>query len=111
MRVRISLGAGVAAIILFGIATAPAVNAGPADDACSLLTQAQVGAALGRAVGAGSYQTPTFKRTCTWNATGNAPKGAKYVALMVEGTDAYLAGKRTGPMKANSIKAVGGIGN
>jgi hypothetical protein len=111
MPVKISLGAGVAAVILFGTAAAPAVNAAPADDACSLLTQAQVGAALGIAVGAGSYQSPSFKKTCTWNATGNAQKGAKYVALMVEGADAFLAGKRPGPMKTNSIKSVSGIGN
>jgi hypothetical protein len=111
MPVKISLGAVAAAVILFGTAVAPAVNAAPADDACSLLTQAQVGAALGLAVGAGAYQIPTFKKTCTWNATGNAQKGAKYVTLVVEGADAYLAGKKTGPMKANSIKSVSGIGN
>jgi hypothetical protein len=111
MPAKISLGEVTAAILLFGAAAAPAVNAATADDACSLLTQAQVGAVLGVAVGAGSYQSPTFKRTCTWNAASNAPKGTQYVTLIVEGPDAYLAGKKTGPMKANTIKSVSGIGN
>jgi hypothetical protein len=111
MPAKFGLGAVVAAILLFGAAAAPTVNAAPADDACSLLTQAQVGAVLGVAVGAGSYQSPTFKRTCTWNTASNAQSGAKYVTLIVEGPDAYLAGKKTGAMKANSIKVVSGVGN
>jgi hypothetical protein len=108
---KISFGAVIGAIIVSGAAAAPAANAVPPVDACSVLTQAQVGAALGVAVGAGSYQIPTFKKTCTWNAAGNAQKGAKYVTLMLEGADAFLAGKKTGPMKTNSIKPVSGIGN
>lgn len=36
------------------------------DDACSLITQAEVSAALGSPVQAGTYVMPTFKNTCTW---------------------------------------------
>ena len=38
------------------------------DDACALVTPAQVSAAAGTTVGAGQYVTPTFKKTCTWHA-------------------------------------------
>ncbi len=38
------------------------------DDACALVTPAQVSAAAGVTVGAGEYVTPTFKKTCTWHA-------------------------------------------
>jgi hypothetical protein len=115
MLEKTSLGAVIAAILVLGAEGAPAASAASADDACSLLTQAQLGAALGVAVGAGAYQTPTFKKTCTWNATGTVAKGAKYVTLMLEGADAYAAGKRTGQMKRQmktiSITPVSGIGN
>ena len=41
------------------------------DDACQLVTQAQVSAAVGVPVGAGTHVTPTFLKTCTWTASGN----------------------------------------
>ena len=111
MLEKVSLGAVIAAILVLGAARPPPASAAAADDACALLTQAQLGAALNVAVGAGSYQIPTHKQTCTWNATGTVAKGAKYVTLMLEGADAYAAGKRTGPMKTISITPVSGIGN
>jgi hypothetical protein len=36
------------------------------DDACALVTQAEVTTALGAPVKAGTYVMPTFKNTCTW---------------------------------------------
>lgn len=56
-------------------------------DACSLLTQAQVAAAVGTQVSAGAYVTPTFKATCTWTAPG------KIVTLMTESVDTFQSGK------------------
>ena len=35
-------------------------------DACTLVNAAQVGAAVGGAVGDGAHVTPTFVKTCTW---------------------------------------------
>ena len=67
MPSKISLAAVIAAIFIVSATMAPSANAEPPDDACSLLTQAQVGAALSVSAGAGSYQTPTYKKTCTWN--------------------------------------------
>ncbi len=40
-------------------------------DACSLLTSAEVAAALGVAVDAGERLTPTETRFCTWHERGN----------------------------------------
>jgi Putative transposase of IS4/5 family (DUF4096) len=65
MPSKISLGAVVAAIFIVGAAMASSANVAPSNDACSLLTQAQVSAALGVSVGAGSYQGPTCKKTWT----------------------------------------------
>jgi hypothetical protein len=107
---KISLGAVIATIFVVGAATAPLTNAASPDDACSLLTQAQVTAALSVSVGAGSYQTPTFKKTCTWNATSDVTKGAKYVTLVLEGLDAYQAGKLA-PVKTIVVTSISGIGD
>jgi len=88
---------------LFPIAPVSA-SAQSAGDACSLLTQAQVSAAVGAQVGAGAWMTPSFKATCTWTATG------KIVTLMTEGLDAYQTGKK--PLSpAVKITPASGIGD
>lgn len=89
----------------FALATAvPAALAQTSSDACSLLTQAQVSAAVGAQVSAGAYVTPTFKATCTWTASG------KIVTLMTEGLGPYNAGKT--PMSpAMRIVPASGIGD
>jgi hypothetical protein len=108
MASKISLGAVIAAIFIAGAATAPA-NAAPPDDACSLLTQAQVSVAVSVSVGAGAYQG-TYKKTCTWNAVSPATKSAKYVTLLLEGLDAYQAGKLA-PVKTIVVTPISGIGD
>jgi hypothetical protein len=108
MASKISLGAVIAAIFIAGAATAPA-NAAPPDDACSLLTQAQVSVAVSASVGAGAYQG-TYKKTCTWNAVSPATKSAKYVTLLLEGLDAYQAGKLA-PVKTIVVTPISGIGD
>jgi hypothetical protein len=111
MSLNPSLAPIVLAIFIVGAATAPSANAAPAppDDACSLLTQAQVSAALSVSVGAGSYHG-TYKKTCTWNTTDAVTKGAKYVTLMLEGLDAYQAGKLA-PVKTIVVTSISGIGD
>lgn len=59
----------VVAVLFFLTFTAAAAMAAT-DDACSLVTPAQVSSAAGTTVGAGEYVTPTFKKTCTWHAKG-----------------------------------------
>jgi hypothetical protein len=97
--------------IFFATVAAQSASAAPHDDACALLTDAQVSAALSAPVGAGSYQMPTFKKTCTWNSTGEGAKNAKSVVLMVEGLDAYQAGKATRQSKTTSVTPISGIGD
>ena len=109
MRLITGLAALAVAILIFGI-TAPTASAAPADDACSLLTQTQMSAALGVSVGAGSHVTPTFLKTCTWDAAGGSAKGVKYVTLMLEGVDAYEAGK-TVRARTIVITPVSGVGD
>ena len=109
MPSKVSLGA---AIFIVGGAIARSANAAPPDDACLFLTQAQVSAALSVSVGGGSYVTPTFKKTCTWTATGNASNGVKFATLFFEGLDAYQAGKLVGQAtKTNSVAPVSGVGD
>jgi hypothetical protein len=60
-------------------------------------------------VGAGTYQG-TYKKTCTWNAVSPGTKSAKYVTLMLEGVDAYQAGKLA-PVKTIVVTSISGIGD
>jgi hypothetical protein len=64
MLAKITLGALVAAIFILGVALTPSAIAAPSDDACSLLTPAQLTVAVGVSVGAGQY-VGTSKKTCT----------------------------------------------
>jgi hypothetical protein len=91
------------AAAIFSIAPVSAA-AQSASDACSLLTQAQVSAAVGAQVGAGVWMTPSFKATCNWSAPGII------VTLMTEGTDAFQTGK-TPISPSMSIVPASGIGD
>ncbi len=109
MPSKVCLFAVIAAIFIVGAASAPSAKAAPPEDACSLLTQAQVSAAVSVSVGTGAYQG-TYKKTCTWNAVSPATKSAKYVTLMLEGLDAYQAGKLA-PVKTIVVTLISGIGD
>ena len=80
-----------------GIAASPLV-AHAETDACTLLTPAQVGAAVGIAVSGGTHVTPTFVKTCTWTPTGNSKVGA--VTLNLQTAAFYDGGKRQSTMAA-----------
>jgi len=60
-------------------------------------------------VSAGAYQG-TYKEACTWNATSAAPKSAKYTTLVLEGLDAFRAGKQA-PVKTIVVTTVTGLGD
>jgi hypothetical protein len=86
----------------------PAVAATPGD-ACSLLMPAQVTAALGVSVGAGTYVTPTFRKTCTWTATTS---GGGSVTLNLQSPDQYEGGKKLASYgKSVSATLISGIGD
>jgi hypothetical protein len=93
MGSRARLDALIVTVFIFGGVTAPSASAVPPDDACSLLTPAQVSAVLGVSVGAGSHQTPKYLKTCTWTQP-NAPMiGSKNVALSLKTVDAFKSTK------------------
>jgi hypothetical protein len=95
-------------VSISGAAMVPAATAAPTGDACSLLTPAQVGAALGVSVGAGSYVTPTFKKTCTWNATTS---GGGYVTLMLQTVAGFEGGKQLGQTASISLTSISSVGD
>jgi hypothetical protein len=97
-------------VSITGTALVAVASAAPPGDACALLTPAQVGAALGASVGAGSYVTPTFKRTCTWNSTTS---GGGFVTLMLQDVSGFEGGKQLGqiPSKTLSVTSISGVGD
>jgi hypothetical protein len=91
MGSKTRLGAIIVVFILGAVTSPPALAA--TDDACSLLTKAQVSEAVGASMGAGTYVTPTFKKTCTWNPAGG-DKAIRAVTLYLQTADAYDGGKK-----------------
>jgi hypothetical protein len=98
----------IAALIVSAAAASSAHAAPPPDDACSLLTTAQVSTALGAPVGAGTYITPTFKKTCTWTATTN---GGGTVTVNLQSIAQYEGGRKLASygnsVSSNSIAGIG----
>lgn len=110
MLYRIRLIASVGVIALATGATVPSARAARSDDACSLATRAQVGAAVMATVAPGLHVTPTFKKTCTWTAA-HAANGVRIVTLSLEGQGMYAAGKRSAANPGVSVTPLGGIGD
>jgi hypothetical protein len=101
MKSDARLGAACAATLFLGFAALP--SAAAADiDACTLLTPAQVGAAVGVPVGDGTHVTSTFVRTCTWNATGSSD--VKTVTLLMQTAEGYDRGKQMANQMAAGAK-------
>ena len=99
----------IAALIVSAVATGSADAAPPPSDACSLLTTAQVSAALGVPVGSGTYITPTFKKTCTWTA---ATSGGGTVTLNLQSLDQYEGGRKLASYgKSVSSTSIAGVGD
>jgi hypothetical protein len=71
-------------------------------DACTLLTAAQVSAAVRTPVGEGTHVTPTFVKTCTWTPSGKAKVGS--VTLNLQTAAAYEGGKQHAAMGAAAVK-------
>ena len=110
MPSKISLSAVIAAIFIVAAATALSASAAPPDDACSLLTQAQVSAALGVSVGAGSHMPPKYLRMCTWTQP-NGPTGGKNVVLMLKTADDFNNAKTLMNGPGTTVTPVSGIGD
>jgi hypothetical protein len=103
------LGSRIIGTLVVGAAISQSANAAAPDDACSLLTPGQVSVGLGVPVGEGTYIMPTFKKTCTWNATTN---GGGTVTLNLQSLDQYDGGRKLASYgKSVSATSVGGIGD
>jgi len=83
-------------------------NAAAPDDACALLTTAQVSAAVGVAVGDGTYVTPTFKKTCTWMPSDSA-SGIRAITLNLQSPERFEGGK--GGVNVIALTPASGIGD
>jgi hypothetical protein len=100
MRTNIDLGAaGTALTLLAMIANCSAARAEM--DACTLLTPAQVSAAVGFPVPAGTHVMPSFVKTCTW--TGTNKTDVQIVTLYLQTAAAYDGSKQM----ANEMAAAG----
>ena len=107
---RISVALAIAAIIIFTSAAAPSANAAPPDDACALLTPAQVSVVAGVPVKDGQYVTPAKKETCTWTASKPAEKSTKMVTLFLEGLPMFQASKKP-LVNTITVTPVSGLGD
>lgn len=92
-------------VAILALAASSAI-AMPPDDACALLTSAQIGEAAGSTPGQGQYVTPTFKKTCTWTL----PNGAGVVTLLIMAPGAFETGKTFGAGGA-VITPLSGVGD
>jgi hypothetical protein len=102
MRSKTNLSAIIVTLFIAVAATAPSANAAPPNDACPLLTQAEVSAVVGVAVGAGSHITPTYLKSCTWAPSGGATKDFSTVLLSLESAASYQSAKAMLQAVANS---------
>jgi len=82
------------ATLVFAMTTVPSAGAATTDDACALVTQAQVSTAVGVSMGAGTHVTPTYVKTCTWTPSGGATEDVKSVTVSYQDAGSYDAGKR-----------------
>ena len=86
----------------FWLSAALMPSAAKADtDACTILTPAQVSAAVSISVSDGRHVTPTYMNTCTWNASG---PNVKAVTLYIQSAAAYDGGKQMASMMAAASK-------
>lgn len=90
MNWKPTIGVVLAAVFVFALGSSPAAFAEKPTDACSLLTTAQVSAALGVTVGPGKHTNdpsipapppPLDKLDCYWWQQGKPWLGAKRVVL------------------------------
>ena len=71
-------------------------------DACTLLTPAQVGAAVGVKVANGTHVTSNYVKTCTWTPSANS--SVRAVTLFLQTAAAYDGGKRMAQQMAAGAK-------
>jgi hypothetical protein len=75
-------------------------------DACSLLTEDQVSAALEVKAGAGQHITPSSTKTCLWSEQ-SANRDHRGVTLSFSAPASFDVGKQISNPKAESVSGVG----
>jgi hypothetical protein len=93
MSLNASLASIVLVIFVIGTATTPSASAAPPDDACSLLTPAQVGAVLGVPVVPGTHLNSTDSKSCMWSQANAPAMGRKSVAISLNTAEVYKNSK------------------
>jgi hypothetical protein len=78
-------------------------------DACSLLTVAQVSAALGTTVEAGKRLIASDPRSCGWAPAGGPKIGGKKVTLTLISVQSFETGKK--PVQGLEKSALSGVGD
>lgn len=107
MLLRTSL-LGMLAICIMAGPNAPAAGAAP-DDACALLTPAQVSVALGVTVAPGMHPNPQNPKACVWSQANGPQMGGKSLFVSVLTADEFNSGKAIleqtkAAMKARKMK-------
>jgi hypothetical protein len=99
------------AILAFvlGFVTVSSATSAPKIDACSMLTQAQVSAALGVAVDAGRRIVPSAANLCGWAPPGGPAMAGKKLTLDFKTVQAFEVGKTS--IKGITKTPVSGIGD
>lgn len=92
MRSQTGLGAVIVAVLIIAAAP-PSAAPAPPTDACPLLTQAEVSAVVGVAVGAGKHITPTYLKSCQWAPPGGATVQFGSVLLALESAASWQSAK------------------
>jgi hypothetical protein len=106
-RTASASGAAITAFVLCGFISSTLARS--PDDACTLLTQAQVAAALATPMDAGVRVLPNIPRMCGWSEPGGATIDNKRVTLTLSSTRTHDAGKQ--PYQGITKTPVGGIGD
>ena len=84
----------VPAVVAMIAAMGPSTSAALPDDACALVTQAQVSAALGVPVKPGTYVAPSMKKTCTFDPSAGPTNDIKSVTISLWDAGGFEIGKQ-----------------
>jgi hypothetical protein len=109
MRSKLTVALIVVAIFLLGAGSPPSASAAPADDACALLTQAQVSAALGVSFGAGKGVVPVKPKMCVWSRPYAPNTPDKRAMLTLLSVNVFTHGKVE--MKGFTYTTLSGVGD
>jgi hypothetical protein len=103
MRPKVSYTCIACFLLLFVSGAIATANAAPPNDACSLLTKAQITAVVGVSVADGSHPAG-FSKMCVWSPSSGQAQGSQSVTLNIESAASFRAAKSMLQAVANSPK-------